>query len=62
MPTQEFVVQEPGGLYCIGYNPFDPPNSTFGNLNRAVIWETQAAADSAASAIGGGTVGLPKPH
>lgn len=62
MPQNEFVVQNPvSGLYCTGYNQFDPPSSLFGNLNRAVIWNTQEAADDAAASIGGGTVGLPKP-
>lgn len=62
MPQNEFVVYSPNtGLYCTAYNVLNPPGSLFGNLNRAVIWQTQEAANEAAVAIGGGTVGLPKP-
>ncbi len=64
MPNQdEFVVINPASdLYLTGYNYFHPPSSTFGNLEHAVIYSTLQAAETAATAIGGGTVGTTKPH
>lgn len=63
MPHETFVVKQPSnGLYLTGYNDADPPSSMFGNLNSAIEYLTQGAADTAAANIGGGTVGLPKPH
>ena len=60
----EFVVATTGlGLvmYLTGYNIENPPESTFGNLGNAIIFETLHDAESAATAIGGGTVGTSKP-
>lgn len=63
MPQETFVVLNPvNDLYLIGYNQFDPPSSIFGNLENAIEFETLGAAEQAAAAIGGGTVGTTKPH
>lgn len=63
MPHESYVVKQPSnGLYLTGYNNLNPPASIFGNLVDAVLYDSQSAADAAATNIGGGTVGLPKPH
>lgn len=66
MPQQdEFVVATTGVgqvMYLTGYNISDPPSSTFGNLEDAIIFEDLHGAEQAAAAIGGGTVGTTKPN
>lgn len=65
MPKQEFVVATTGAgqaLFLIGYNQQDPPSSTFGNLENAIIFDTLAEAESKAEVINAGTVGTIKPH
>ncbi len=61
MPHTYYVVFQPSsGLYMTGYNIQDPASSLFGNSENAVTYETLAEANTAASRIGGGTVGTPK--
>lgn len=55
------VVIESTSLYLIGYNQNSPSESTFGNLNNAVEFETLEEAERIALEIGGGTVGTVKP-
>ncbi len=63
MPKNDFVVQISGtDLFLTGYNQNDPPNSIFGNLSNAVSFATLQAAQDVATSIGGGGVGLPRPH
>lgn len=65
MPQETYVVAttDPGQVYYLtGYNLQDPPNSTFGNLENAIEYEELRDAETAAAAIGGGTVGTVKPH
>lgn len=63
MPQETYVVNNPANdLYLTGYNLVDPPASIFGNLENAVEFNTLEDAETAAAAIGGGTVGLPKPR
>lgn len=63
MPRTTYVVVIEGtDLYLTGYNASNPPASIFGNLNNAVIYSTLDAAQTAASLIGGGTVGTTKPN
>lgn len=62
MPQETFVVNNPANdLYLTGYNLVDPPASIFGNIENAVEFETLEDAETAAVAIGGGTVGTTKP-
>lgn len=62
MPQQKFVVVIEGtDLYLTGYNVGNPPESTFGNLRDAILYNTLGEAQTAAASIGGGTVGTPKP-
>lgn len=59
--AQTFVVQIEGtDMYLTGYNPNDPPSSTFGNINNAIEFPTLEEAQEKALEIGGGTVGTPK--
>lgn len=65
MPQQKYVVATTGvgqPMYLTGYNVGDPPNSTFGNLENAIEFDTLQEAEQRAAAIGGGTVGTVKPH
>lgn len=55
------VVIENTTMYLIGYNFFSPPNSTFGNLENALEYDTIEEAQSIAAKIGPGTIGLPRP-
>ncbi len=48
-------------MYLTGYNVGNPPESTFGNLENAVEYETQDQANTVALAIGNGTVGTTRP-
>lgn len=60
MGHQTYVVfNETNDLYFTGYVGETP---MWGSLNNAVEYETLQAAQEAATAIGGGGVGLPKPH
>lgn len=63
MPKQPvFVVNIQGtDLYLTGYNVGNPPESTFGNLENAIEFETLQAAQQTAALIGGGTVGTTRP-
>ena len=63
MPKNEiFVVFNPTtGLYLTSYNQRNPPDSLFGNLVNAIKLDTLLDAETKAAAIGGGTVGTPKP-
>jgi hypothetical protein len=58
----DYVVVDPVlVIYLTDFNQGDPAQSTFGNLQDAVIFDTLEAAQSAAARIGGGTVGTTKP-
>lgn len=61
MAHDTFVVQIEGtDMFLTGYNPNDPPNSTFGNIDNAIEFDTLERAQEVALEIGGGTVGTPK--
>lgn len=62
MAQQKYVIVAPNGLYMTAYNLGSPENSSFGNLQNAVEYDTLAAANADAANIGGGTVGTVKPH
>lgn len=62
MAHQTYVVFDPAeGLYMTAYNIGNPSQSSFGNSDIAVEYDTLVAAQSAAERIGGGTVGTTKP-
>lgn len=62
MPQQTFVVIDNNtGLYLISYNLGNAGQSSFGNLENAIEFETLEQAQNIAASIGPGTGGLPRP-
>ncbi len=62
MPHQTFVVIDNGtGLYLISFNLGNASQSSFGNLENAIEFETLEQAENIAAQIGPGTGGLPRP-
>lgn len=62
MSKHTYVVQIPNtDMFLTGYNVGNPPESTFGNIENAIEYDTLAEAQTAAAAIGHGTVGTTRP-
>ena len=62
MPQEEFVVKDTAtGLYLISLNLGNASQSSFGNLENAIIFDTLDEAQTMAASIGPGSTGIPKP-